>query len=309
MLPPGSEQTQKTKANIQEFIRNASLEITPGLRKKVGSFSDVMNPGRRVFVTYLPGAKPEGVIKTCIELRKDGMEPVPHLAARSITGPDQLHEILERLRQEADVRDVLLIGGSMDKPVGEYTSTIEMLQTGYFEEFGLRNIGVAGHPEGNPDIPEDKIREALQFKNQYAREHNVHLYIVTQFLFDYDPIFNWLDKIDSWGNQLPVNIGLPGPASLNTLIKYAKMCGVNTSFKFFRKQGFRLFKLASVSMPDFLVAALADYYAKTPNCPITRLHFFNFGGIEKTMRFMRSVENGEFDVKTLGHGFSLHQKL
>lgn len=291
------------------MIRNASLEITPGVRHKINSFNDVMKPGRRVFITYLPGAKPEKAIKTAIELREDGMEPVPHLAARSMRGKEQLREVLSRLREEADVRDVLLIGGELDKPVGAFKSTIDMLETGYFEEFGLRSIGVAGHPEGNKAIPEEEIRLALQYKNQYARHNNVHMYIVTQFVFETQPVFDWLKKIDDWGNELPVNIGLPGPATLKTLIKYGRMCGVNTSFRFFRKQGLRLFKMASISMPDNLVHGLAEYYANTDHCPMTRLHFYNFGGLERTMKFLNAVERGDFDMKAFGNGFRLHEKL
>lgn len=302
-------QSNDRKAQIQDFIRNASLEITPGDRKKIDTFTQVMNPGRRVFITYLPGAKPDGMIKTATALRQDGMEPVPHLAARSLQGPEQLKEILSRLREEADVRDVLIIGGGIDKPVGQFKSTIDMLETGYFEEFGLRSIGVAGHPEGSPDIPDEDIRWALQYKNDYATHHNIHMYIVTQFVFETAPVFNWLDKIAGWGNKLPVNIGLPGPANLKTLIKYGKMCGVKTSFGFFRKQGTRLFKLASVSTPDYMVSELSKYYAQTPDCPITRLHFYNFGGLKRTMKFLRAVEDGAFDLKPIVSGFTLHDKL
>lgn len=295
--------------NIQNLMRNASVEITPGVRHKLGSFADVMNPGRRVFVTHLPGAAPEGIIKTSTELRSDGMEPVPHLAARSMTGPAQLHDTLERLRNEADVRDVLLIAGGVDKPAGQFKSTMDMLETGYFEKFGLRSIGIAGHPEGNPDIAEDDIRTALQYKNDYALHHNCHMYIVTQFSFEPQPVIDWLHKIEEWGNRLPVNVGLPGPATLKTLMKYAKMCGVRCSFGFMRKQGLRLFRLAALSTPDYMIAKLAQYYAETPDTLITRLHFYNFGGLKRTMKFIHAVEDGRFDIKPFGAGFRITKNI
>ena len=307
LLDKPDAETQKEW--IKDFIRNASLEITPGDQKKVSHFTDVMNPGRRVFITHLPGADPSKMIDTAIRLRQDGMEPIPHLAARSMLGPPQLKQTLERLRNEADVRDVLIIGGGVDKPVGKFKSTLDMLETGYFEEFGLRSIGVAGHPEGNMDIPEEDIRHALQFKNEYAITNNVHMYIVTQFVFDAAPIFDWLDKIEKWGNKLPVNIGLPGPASIKRLIKYGQMCGVRTSYRFFQRQGTRLFRLASVSTPDYMISLLAQYYAQSENCPITRLHFYNFGGLRRTMKFLQAVENGHFDVKKLTTGFVIHPDL
>jgi methylenetetrahydrofolate reductase (NADPH) len=221
----------------------------------------------------------------------------------------QLYEILERLRMEADVRDVLLLGGDAPKPVGEFSSSMDLLDTGYFQEFGFRSLGVAGHPEGNPDIPEDEIKRALLWKNEYARSHNVHMYIVTQFTFDPHSVYDWLEKLDQWGNELPVNVGLPGPAKLETLLKYSKLCGVRCSFNFLRKQGLKLLKLASISMPDHIISELARYYADHPHGPVTRLHFFNFGGVPLTMKFLHEIERGEFDVKWIGSGFNLHHKL
>ncbi len=301
--------TQTQKKNIQEFIKNASLEITPGMRRSFSSFSEIINPGRRVFVTYLPYSDPNEMIETATELRQNGMEPVPHLAARTMEGPDQLYAILQRLRNEADVRDVLIIGGGGKKPKGDFESTIDMLKTGMFEDFGLRSIGVAGHPEGNTDIPEEEIRKALEFKNNYARTHNIHMYIVTQFVLESAPVFKWLETLEEWGNELPVNIGLPGPATLKALLKYANMCGVNASLSFLRKQGLRAFRLASVSMPDRQLSRLAQYYAETEDCPITRVHFFNFGGLKRTMQFIQAVENGNFEMKRFGRGFNLEDKI
>lgn len=297
------------KQQIRNLIRNASLEITPGAGRKIDSYMDVMNPGRRVFVTYLPGRTPDDTIDTCAKLRRDGMEPVPHLAARSMTGPEQLRETLERLRAEADVRDVLIIGGGGDKPVGTFTSTMDMLETGYFQDYGMRSIGVAGHPEGSPDISEDAIREALLYKNRFAMENNIHMYIVTQFVFEARPLVDWLYKVYDWGNRLPVNVGLFGPAKFKVLAKYAQMCGVRFSVGFLRKQGLRALKMTAEGYPDRLITELARYVDDTPDTLITRLHFYNFGGVTKTMNFIHAVRDGDFTMKPFGGGFRLTRDI
>lgn len=298
-------ETIDVKEAIRNFAHHASLEITPGVRNKINSFDEVMNHGRRVFVTHLPGKDPESVIQTSIQLRQDGMEPVPHIGARSYKDKDQLYTTLKRLRDEADVRDLLLIGGDVSRPVGEFKSTIDMLETGFFQEFGLRSLGVAGHPEGHPDIPEDEIRLALQFKNEYAKHHNLHMYIVTQFSFEQRFVLDWLNKLELWGNQLPVNIGLPGPAKLKTLINYAKFCGVKCSYRFLRKQGLKLFRMASMSYPHELITALAKHCAHEDNYTITRAHFYNFGGLARTVKFIQALEKGDFEVIKGGNGFRL----
>jgi len=291
------------KAQVQYFVTNASLELTAGVLNKIDSFADIMNYGRRVFITHLPNNTTDQIVQSAIDLRRDGMEPIPHLAARSLTGPEQLHDTLARLRHEADVRDVLLVGGSRDRPIGEFESTIDMLGTGLFQHFELRSIGVAGHPGGNNDIPDEKIREALQYKNSFACHNNVHMYIVTQFTLDDAVVLGWLEQIREWGNQLPVNIGFPGPARINTLLRYSRMCGVNRSLRFLRKQGLNLLRANSISTPDGIITALARYYHDTPDCPITRAHFYNFGGIKQTMRFLNAIENGHFEMNRFGTGF------
>ena len=304
-LPDSTE----LKEQVRHFISNASLELTAGVLNRIDSFAEIMEYGRRIFITHLPNNTMDQIVQSAIDLRKDGMEPVPHLAARSMTGPAQLHQTLDRLRNEADVRDVLLIGGSGDRPVGEFHSTIDMLETGYFGEFELRSIGIAGHPGGNPNIPEDRVREALLYKNHYAISHNVHMYIVTQFNLDESVVLDWLEKINGWGNTLPVNIGFPGPAALATLMKYARLCGVNRSLKFMRKQGLSLLRANSVSTPDGIITALARYYAHTSGCAVTRAHFYNFGGIKRTMRFLKAIEHGQFEMNHRGTGFRLTTKI
>ena len=86
---------------------------------------------------------------------------------------------------------MLVIGGGVDKPVGAFTSSMEVLQTGLIQKHGIRSIGVAGHPEGSPDISDEEIAEALAAKNELADREGLGLYIETQFCFEPDMVLDW----------------------------------------------------------------------------------------------------------------------
>ncbi|GIS11831.1 MAG: hypothetical protein CM15mP115_09820 [Alphaproteobacteria bacterium] len=161
---------------IQAAAANWSIEVTPTGATKIESFRDCLNEGTTVNVTFLPGTDPADTIAVCERLHNDGMKPVPHLAARSLRNADQLDELLTAYTSRCGVEEVLCIGGGVDDPVGDFTATMEVLKTGLIQKHGIRHIGVAGHPEGSPDISDDEIAEALGAKNELARAEGLILY-------------------------------------------------------------------------------------------------------------------------------------
>ena len=288
---------------IIDFMKGATVEVTPGQAAKVENFRDVLAEGQIVYVTFLPGSDINDTIKTVQQLRGDGMEPVPHLAARSIPNKAFLEDALQRLTGEGGVSEVLLIGGGVDRPVGDYHSTIQILQTGLLEKYGIKKAGIAGHPEGSPDISDADIAMALAQKNKYAKETGLEMYVTTQFCFEAEPIIAWDKKIRAQGNELPIHIGVPGLATVKTLLKHAQACGIGNSMRFLKKQAMNVTKLMTVNAPDKLVRELAAYQANDPACGITVAHMYPLGGLKKTAAFTRAVQDGHFELKK--NGFSL----
>lgn len=286
-----------TRDQIRDFMSNATIEVTPGQAAKVEDFRDDLEPGTTVFVTFLPGSDFADTIATVKKLRDQAMRPVPHLAARSIPSAAFLEESLKRLQGESAVDEALLIGGGVDRPVGEFDSSMQVLQTGLLQEYGIRRLGVAGHPEGSPDIPEDEIARALAEKNRYAEETGLDMYITTQFCFEAAPIVDWDRKIAAQGNRLPVHIGVPGLATVKTLLKHAQACGIGNSMRFLRKQAMNITKLMTVNEPDQLVRELARYRATDPNCGLELPHMYPLGGFRRTAQWMKAVRDGHFELK------------
>jgi methylenetetrahydrofolate reductase (NADPH) len=293
------------RQDIVDFMSGFTLETTPGSAAKIANFNECVRPETPVYITFLPGSDFEATIALATRLRREGFEPVPHLAARSIPDRAFLQKGLERLCGEAGVTRVLLIGGAVPVPVGEYSDSMQLLETGLFDQFGIRQIGLAAHPEGSPDIPDEDIRRALRWKNEFARRTNASLYLVTQFCFEAEPIIAWDKRLQTEGNRLPIYIGIPGLATVKTLLGHAKACGVGPSMKFIARQAMNIAKLLTVSAPDKLVYELAAYKASDPSCGIAGVHMYPLGGLKKSADWSYAVAEGRFDWNRNGDGFDV----
>ncbi len=296
-------------AEIVALMRGFSVETTPTSASKVGRFADHLAAGTTVNVTFLPGSDPADTVAVARRLRTEGFEPVPHVAARSLTDRAALDRYLGRLADEAGVTQALVIAGGVDRPAGDFASSMHLLETGLFQVHGINRIGVAGHPEGTPDIPEAALKAALLDKNHYAQEHGLDMYIETQFCFDAAAIAAWDRTIRGWGNRLPIHLGVPGLATLKTLLKFAQSSGVGPSIRVLTRQARNLARLMLVQAPDRLLADLAAYNASDPDCGIEKLHFYPFGGLAKTAEWANAVAAGRFALDARGGGFAVGETV
>ena len=291
-----------------ETIRRAaadwSIEVTPTGAAKIESFRVCLAPGTTVNVTFLPGTDPSDTIAVAERLHNDGMRPVPHLAARSLRNADQLDELLTAFTTRCGVEEVLCIGGGVDNPVGDFSATIEVLESGLIQKHGIRHIGVAGHPEGSPDISDDEVATALSAKNDLAARDGLELYIETQFCFEADIVLDWERRVREAGNRLPIRIGIPGPATIKTLFRFAQISGIGPSMRFVAKQAKNVAKLMTVQSPHLLIAGLAEGMAADGDCLIRHFHYYPFGGFARTAAYAGAIAEGRIDLLPKG-GFDV----
>jgi methylenetetrahydrofolate reductase (NADPH) len=285
---------------IQRAAADWSIEVTPTGAAKIDSFRDCLAPGTTVNVTFLPGSDPHDTIAVAERLFNDGMRPVPHLAARSLKDKDQLDALLSAYTSRCGVEEVLIIGGGVDKPVGGFSASMDVLQTGLIQKYGIRSIGVAGHPEGSPDISDDEIIEALAAKNDFAVREGLDLYIETQFCFEADIVLDWEKRVRGAGNKLPIRIGIPGPATIKTLFRFAQISGIGPSMRFIAKQAKNVAKLMTVQSPHLLITGLAQGMAADEECLIKHFHFYPFGGFARTAAYAGAIADGR--IKALPKG-------
>ena len=293
-LNAAARDPRSLKAEIAALLADFSIEKTPAEVAALRALPFDLPAGSRVYITWIAGSAFERTLRAAVRLRELGMRPVPHLAARAVLDPDALGAMLAALHREADVDHALLVAGSMRTPVGAFDGALAALASGMFERHGWRTLGVAGHPEGSPDVASAALAQALQTKNDYARGSALQMHLVTQFCFDAAPLIAWERQARAAGNRLPVHVGLAGLASLPTLVRYARYCGVGASLGVLTRQAGRLFRLAAAVTPGEIVTALARSRIDDPRSLIARVHFFPFGSFDATVAWAASVARGEF---------------
>lgn len=297
------------KQQIIDFVTGFTIETTPGSALKIADYREHLRPGCKVAVTFLPGSDFADTIATAKRLKEEGFEPLPHFAARSITSAAVMEENLKKLQDEVGIEEVVALGGAVDNPLGDFESSMDLLETGLFDKYGIRKIGVAGHPEGSPDISEQGLKDAINWKNAFAERTGAELYIATQFCFEAAPIIAWDRMIQSEGNKLPIHIGVPGLATIKTLLNHAKACGVGPSMRVLTRQAKNIAKLMTVNAPDKLVMDLAQYHAEDPNCGIARVHMYPLGGLRKSAAWTYAVTDGDFEMDRKGKGFKVTRDI
>lgn len=291
---------QHDKANVTQFMQRFTIETTPRGAKSVSDFRDHVAEGTLVYVTSLPGSDFRDIVGTCRRLSKEGMVPVPHITARAVADTSVLDERLDQVTSEAGVKRILAIAGSDRTARGEFPDTISMLETGLFDKYDIQSIGVAGHPEDIPGLERMRILEHEARKLSFARATGIDIYIVTQFVFEATPVIEFVERVRSIGNELPIIVGLPGLATVKSLIRHAKACGIGPSMQFMTRGARGLRKLLSVQEPDQLVLRIANYRAANPDCGIDGVHIFPFGGFEKSASWANAVAAGQFSMNPDG---------
>jgi len=294
--------------NIQNFLTGFTAETTPGSAAKIADFRDHLRKDTVVYITFLPGSNFDDTVAVAKRLKNEGFTPVPHFAARSIKDERTLEDYLNRVTGEAGVDWTLCIAGAVDKPVGIFSDSTQLLDTGLFDKYGIRKIALAGHPEGSPDMSDEAIATALKWKNNFQEKTDAEMYLVTQFAFESAPLIKWDKMLQTEGNRLPIHIGIPGLATLKTLIMHAKACGIGASMKFLTKQARNVTKLMAVNTPDKLVTELADYCANDPSSGIEGAHMYPLGGLRRSAVWSYAVSDGKFTLNDKG-GFNVDVDL
>src|SRR5215471_13389785 len=287
------------KQSVRDLVAGYSIETTVREAARIDRYQDLVPKGTSMYIPHVPGVAREDTVALAARLKKEEMDPVPHIVARRTESAAVLDDFLSRLVGEAGVTRVLCVAGDISKAEGEYDSALQILDRGFLEKHGIKKIGVAGHPEGHKDVPAEALRDAVVRKNAYAQKTGADVRLVTQFSFIADPVIEW-DKSIASINELPIYIGLPGLAKATTLLKYAVDCGVGPSLAAFSKHAGQLTKLLTVSAPDEQLVALAKYKTENPQTKITGLHFFPFGGLKRTSDWLKKLADGNFEFTPEG---------
>ncbi len=270
------------------FLDGFSIEVMPRTAEKIADFRALLPAGTRVYIAHIDGTPIEEMRATAARLVNEGFEVMPHVPARIVADKAELNDWLAAYA-DLGIRQALVLAGGVAEAKGDFETSMQLLETGLFDAHGFTRLHVAGHPEGNKDIDPDgsdaNVSAALRWKQAFSERTDARMAIATQFCFEAKPVIAWAERLAAEGIDLPIHIGVAGPAKLQTLIKFAMMCGVGPSLRVLQRRAADLTKLVLPFTPEDFLRELAAHKTANPAFPIEAVHFFPLGGITKTAEF------------------------
>jgi methylenetetrahydrofolate reductase (NADPH) len=279
--------TSSANIHLAELLRAASLEIYAA--KDTGdSLTAFFAPGTDVYISYLPGDDYRKRVAVAGSVRKAGFNPVLHVPVRQMASRDCLDDFLGLAADEAQVERVLLIAGDAARSRGPFDSSLDVIASGLLQRHGIGCIDVAGHPEGNVGLSRERLTRILAAKRDAARSAGLGFAIVSQFCFDPRPIADWLVNLHANGFDVPIRIGLAGPANPTALLRFALRCGVGNSLAALQKHASTIGHLLKDAGPEGVVRGLGPLLMQPAGRRVEGFHFFPFGGLAKTSAWIKA---------------------
>ncbi|VFR77719.1 methylenetetrahydrofolate reductase [Orrella dioscoreae] len=258
-----------------------SMEVSAKDIPALTAVAPRLPPASTISIPYLAGEGNAARLAAARAVRELGFEPMPHISARRVASLAELQAFVARAAAEAGVERCFVIAGDPSTPKGPFPDSFSLIDTGVFERAGIKALGVGGHPEGHPVMSVADRWEVLERKCRGIEGRGMAPSIVTQFVFDADVVLTWLEALRARGIAHPVRVGVPGPAGVAVLARYAAMCGVGACASMLAKYGISIGKLLGTAGPDRFVDRLAA--GLTPAHGTVSLHFFPFGGIAQSV--------------------------
>jgi methylenetetrahydrofolate reductase (NADPH) len=283
MLAPVSGRT--------DLLNDFSLEMTGKDVEHLLDARTAIPQGTRINVTFLGNEDLKARLRAARAVKDSGFVPVPHISARRLTSQAELEEFLGALQAAHAVGDVFAVAGDPATPQGPYEDALALIRSGELTRYGVREISIAGYPEGHPGIADDVLWSALENKAAALGREGLGGSIITQFGFDVDPVIAWIEAVRVRGIDLPIRVGVPGPAGIRRLLRYAARFGVGTSAGIAKKYGFSITNLMGTAGPDKFITELASRLRPEIHGEV-KLHFYTFGGLGKTSAWIAAFRKG-----------------
>lgn len=261
--------------------RGWSLEATLPDAGEIARLARVLEQGTEIYLSALPRISLDRQIAAARAIRKAGLEPVPHLAARNFVSEEEMQALLV----ETGARKCLVIAGDLNAPRGPFPDALSVLRSAAFRASAVQEVAIGGYPEGHPFVGEDEA--ALQLKTKIAAitENGRTASLVSQFCFDAERILHWLSWLRTIDPHIAVGIGLAGPTQAAKLLKIALRCWVDLPMRSVRAAPQLL---RGVSAETIVAALDGGLKAQHESGPL-HLHFYSFGGLEKTAHWAKGL--------------------
>ena len=282
---PASATDEGLHARAAELLVAGSLEISPRELHRATPVAALIPKSTCVYIPSLPGLPLARTLEAIAAFRAAGLDPVPHVSARRILDRDEFASFLRKAVKDHQVHRVLLLGGDEPKAKGPFNDSLEILESGVLRDSGIREIGVAGYPEGHPRI--SNLTESLERKRRLAQEQGLGLYVVTQFSFAPSRVVEYCAGLARSAPEVSIYAGIAGPTDPVALARYAQRCGVSVSLRALRTLGTGIARLVTNADPKEQLTALARYSLQREPSNLVGVHLYSFGGAVRTAAWLR----------------------
>ncbi|OCP35861.1 methylenetetrahydrofolate reductase [Ensifer sp. LC163] len=275
--------TASTRHDVETALfRNYSLEITGKDIGQIEAARSEIPVGAPINIAFLGNETHAQRIEAAARIRKWGFEPVPIISSRRLRSVQDRDELLGGLISAARPTRFMLVGGDPSSPAGPYKDSLDLIAGGIIADHDIVHVGIAGYPEGHPRIDRRRLWEALEQKVELLKTCGCTVEITTQFGFDADAVIDWIVEVRARGIDVPIRIGVPGPADVKRLLRFAAQFGVASSAAIVGKYGFSLANLVSKVGPDRFMNRLQGGMTGR-DLGAVLLHLYPFGGIAETV--------------------------
>jgi methylenetetrahydrofolate reductase (NADPH) len=288
-IQPHRRSAAKDLATIAaELVACGSLEMgtdSPDLAPRI---AELLPAGTPVYVNHLPRRLLGDALPVLTAVAQAGLEPVPHVATRRVASRAEAETFLRQAVRQAGVRKVLLIGGDAAEPLGPYSDGAALLKERLLLDCGIQQVGLAGYPEGHPRIATERLAAALDEKLALAEAQGIGAYVLTQFSFAPTRIVEYCATMARRAPHVAIYVGLAGPSSPRTLIRYARRCGVSASLLALQAQGMGAVRLFTHVDPTEQLTTLARHAQSGSASNVVGVHLYAFGGVAAAAEWMNA---------------------
>ena len=263
------------------------MEMTGKDVAKVENAASVIPAGTRINVTFLENEDLTMRVNAAAAVKRLGFTPVPHISARRLKSPEMLEEFLSALRAIDATENVFSVGGDPAVPLGPYADSLAVIESGVLQHYGVKHVSIGGYPDGHPDISSDVLWSALEKKAAALSRLDLPGTVITQVDFDVDRVLAWVAEVRDHGIDLPIRVGVPGPASVKLLLGFASRLGISTSTSIAKKYGLSVTNLLGKAGPENFIRDLQSGLEPSKH-GVVKLHFYTFGGFKTTAEWIAS---------------------
>jgi methylenetetrahydrofolate reductase (NADPH) len=284
---PASATESRLQQRLSELLVAGSLELLPRELHRAADVAALLPTDTCVYIPSLPGLPLARTLEAVAAIRGAGLDPVPHVSARRILDREEFQNFLKKATSRYGVHRVLLLGGDEPRPKGPFVDSLQLLESGLLRDSGIREIGVAGYPEGHPRI--FNLAESFERKRRLALEQGLGLYVVTQFSFAPGRVVEYCASLARSAPDVSIYVGVAGPTDPVALARYAQRCGVSVSLRALRNLGAGIAQLVSHAEPRGQLVELARYTLQREPSNVVGVHIYSFGGAVKTASWIRQL--------------------